>query len=26
VLDLKSKLESIEDLEAAHRYIFGTAL
>lgn len=26
VLDLKSKLESIEDLEAAHRYIFGAAL
>ena len=26
VLDLKSKLESVEDLEAASRYIFGTAL
>lgn len=23
VIDLKSKLESAEDLEAAHRYIFG---
>lgn len=26
VLNLKSRLESVEDLEAAHRYIFGTAL
>ena len=26
VLDLKGRLESVEDLEAAHRYIFGTAL
>lgn len=25
VLDFKGRLESVEDLEAAHRYIFGTA-